>query len=165
MILIAVLFMITGGLCSGVSGLFGRFTGSYNSSQNTGGNTGTGLANQPVQVQTQTALDLTELHGALDSRIPEWERQIATNQEQHVSAGDAGMANDNNIKDVVYGKCGSAFFVYVVDKGAPTNAGGANGQGYAYTTAPSPSTCHPSQYQVTDWENDGGGWWFVYLQS
>ena len=170
------LIVIIGVVASG--GLFSNFGGgnrgyvspnngyNNNSSNNSNSYTGsTGLADQPSDVQTQTALDLTELHTALDSRIPQWKAQLGDNQEQHVAAANAGMGNDNNIQDIVYGKCGSDFFVFVVDKGAPTDANGANGQGYAYTTATSPSICHPSQYQVTDWENDGGGWWFVYLQS
>ncbi len=172
LLILVFLFVVAGGGIGSVFSGFGGYSannGYYaNSGGNTGGNSsggGGGLASQPSSVQTQTAIDLNELHGALDSRIPTWQSQVVNNQEQHVSAGDAGMANDNNVKDVVYGKCGSAFFVFVVDKGAPTNAGSANGQGYAYTTSTSPATCHPTEYQVTDSEDDGGGWWFVYLQS
>ena len=73
------------------------------------------------------------------------------------------MANDNNILDIDYDKCGSGFFVFVVDKDMPSNAGIANGQGFAYITSTSSATCHPTPYQVTDSENDGGGWSFVYL--
>lgn len=127
-------------------------------------NSGGGLYNQPSAVQTQTAIDLAELHGALDTRIPDWQNSIARNEEKHVSADDAGMGDDNNIKDVVYGKCGNAFYVFVVDKDVPENAGSATASGYAYTTATSPATCHPSEYTVTDTENDGGGWSFVYLR-
>ena len=173
LLLVILLFVCVafGGIGNLFNGGFGGNKGYYNSNggQNSGSNNngsgGNGLFSQPASVQTQTALDLTELHTALDSRIPNWKSQISNNDERHIPAADAGMANDNNIQDIVYGKCGTAFFVFVVDKGTPTNAAGANGQGYAYTTATSPATCHPSQYQVTDSENDGGGWWFVYLHS
>jgi hypothetical protein len=148
------------------SGFGGSYGGSYSNDYNSNNNSGGGsLYDQPSSVQTQTALDLAELHGALDYWIPRWQADLANNEEKSIAPGDAGFENDNNVKDVIYGKCGSQFYVFVIDKGAPTDAGGANGQGYAYTTASSPSTCHPQDYQVTDWENDGGGWWFVYLQS
>ncbi len=182
LILVVVACIVLGVLFGGLGRLFGGFNSAIsgsniisgnnpiNGNTNIGGNSGStgnggGLANQPPSVQTQTAIDLTELHGALDSRIPGWQSAVGNNQEQHVSASDAGMGNDNNIKDVVYGKCGSDFYVFVVDKGVPNNASGANGSGYAYTSASSPATCHPSEYSVTDWENDGNGWYFVYLRS
>jgi len=138
---------------------------TFNNSGGNAGNSGsTGLSSQPASIQTQTAIDLSELHGALDSRIPSWESTIGTNQEKHISNVDAGMPNDNNIKDVIYGKCGTDFYVFVIDKRSPNNVNGATGQGYAYTTATSPGTCHPTEYGVTDWENDGGGYWFIYTQ-
>lgn len=177
LILVVVVCIVLGVLFGGLGKLFGGFNNAAGSNIISGNNppaasgnfgfngSNTGLANQPPSVQTQTALDLNELHGALDSRIPGWQNSIGNNQEQHVSAANAGMGNDNNIKDVVYGKCGSDFYVFVVDKGVPNNANGANGSGYAYTSASSPATCHPSQYSVTDWENDGSGWFFVYLKS
>ncbi|MHB8630095.1 MAG: hypothetical protein ACYDEO_28325 [Aggregatilineales bacterium] len=144
--------------------LSGRLSGGSNNASNQGSESG--LSSQPPSVQTQTVIDLFKLHAALDTRIFAWENQVSVNQEQHVSAADAGMANDNNIKDVVYGKCDVGFFVFVVDKGAPTNAGNANGQGYAYIgTVLTPEVCHPLEYQVTDYEDDGAGWWFVYLHS
>ena len=42
---------------------------------------------------------------------------------------------------------------------------GANGEGYVYTTASSPGTCHPPQWTVYDSEDVGGNWYFVTLKS
>ena len=123
-----------------------------------------GVYRQPIEVQTQTALDLAELHTALDNRISQWQSQTGFNMETYIPPADAGFANDNNVKDVVYGKCGSNFFTFVVDKDIPDNANGATASGYAYTPSSAPSICHPRQYIVTDWEDDGGGWYFVYLK-
>ncbi|HVO72175.1 MAG TPA: hypothetical protein VMT24_19125 [Aggregatilineaceae bacterium] len=111
------------------------------------------------------AIDLRELHTALDSRIPTWQNQIGDNQEQSIPPADAGLANDNNVKDVIYGKCGSLFYLYVIDKDVPDNANGADYSGYVYTTASSPTTCHPVEYTVTDSEDEGGHWYYVYVKS
>ena len=128
------------------------------------GSNGTGLLNQPASVQTQTAIDLQELHRALDSRIPLWKSFVGSNREQQISASDAGMGNDNNIQNIIYGSCGTNFYVFVIDKGTPTNAGTATASGYVYTDAISPVICHPTEYEVTDSENDGGGYWYVYVR-
>ena len=146
------------------------YNGGYNNDNGGGnysGNNGSsgGLANQPSDTQTQTALDLAELHTALDSRMSQWQSSVGSNQEKSVPPSDAGFANDNNVAAVIYGKCGSNFYTFVVDKDVPTNAGDATASGYAYTPGSTgPSICHPSEYTVTDWENDGGGWWYVYLK-
>jgi hypothetical protein len=156
--LVIVLFVV-GAVFNGGFNNYG-----YNNDGAVSSGSGGGLSSQPASVQTQTALDIREMHDALDSRIPVWQNQVSNNQEQSIAPADAGFANDNNVKTVIYGKCGSLFYVYVVDKDVPSNAGDATASGYVYTTASSPSTCHPNEYTVTDWEDDGGGYWFVYLR-
>ena len=184
-VILVIVVLIFGGIGKAVSGIGGLLGGnnsnagiidnsgnngslngggSSNNGSVSGGGSGGGLANQPASVQTQTAIDLQELHGALDSRIPQWKSSIGANQEKQVSASEAGMGNDNNIQNVIYGSCGSNFYVFVIDKGTPNNGGGATASGYAYTDATSPATCHPTEYQVTDSENDGGNYWFVYVK-
>ncbi len=115
-------------------------------------------------MQTQTAVDLRELHQALDSRIPIWENQLSSNQEKSLPPADAGLTQDNNTKVVIYGKCGTAFYVYVINITKPNNVP-ADAAGYAYTTASSPGACHPAEYTVYQSGDVGGGWYFVDLQS
>jgi hypothetical protein len=33
----------------------------------------------------------------------------------HISAYDVGFVNAANVRDVVYGKCGADFYIFVVD--------------------------------------------------
>ena len=130
-------------------------------------NGGRGLSSQPPAVQTQTAIDVTNLQNAFGSHIRTWGSQLANNVEIHISAYDVGLANANNVRDVVYGKCGAEFYIFVVYKGTlpQTDTSGANSGGYMYTTSSSPLTCHSLQYTVVDFENDGGGWYFTYFRS
>jgi hypothetical protein len=134
------------------------------------GNSGTsgsrlsGLAGEPPVVQTQTAKDLRELHDALDQRITQWQRDLSTDEYHSISGPDAGLTQDNNTKEVVYGKCGTALYVYVVENTRPST-GPADGEGYVYTTASSPGACHPPMYTVYSSEDVGGGWYFATLQS
>jgi hypothetical protein len=156
----------------GLGSAFGGGYRSYGYNQNTNPNYnysnpsagGPSLANEAPAVQTQTAKDLTELHAAFDSRIPDWQNQLSSNQEKSIPPADAGLTQDNNTKAVIYGKCGSGFYVYVVENTRPDNVP-ADGEGYAYTTASSPGACHPAEYTVYQSEDVGGGWYFVYLQS
>jgi hypothetical protein len=128
---------------------------------------GRGLVNQPPAVQTQTAIDVNELQNAFGSHIPVWGSQLASNVEMHISPDEVGLANANNVRDVVYGKCGAEFYIFVVYKGVlpNTDTSGANAGGYMYTTSGSPLTCRSLQYSVVDFENDGGGWYFTYFRS
>ena len=127
-------------------------------------NGGASLANESPAIQTQTAHDLTELHTAFDSRIATWQTQVGNNQNLSIPPADAGLTADNNTQAVFYGKCGSALYIYVVDKTKP-DTGPANGEGYVYTTASSPGACHPPQWAVYDSEDVGGGWYFATLAS
>lgn len=125
---------------------------------------GAGLDSEPPQVQTQTALDLSELHGALDSKIAQWQNQLSADEYRSITGAEAGLTKDNNTKEVVYGKCGQALYVFVVENTRP-DTGPADGEGYAYTTASSPGSCRPPTYAVYDSQDVGGGWWFVTLKS
>ncbi len=122
------------------------------------------LAGESPQIQTQTALDLRELHAAFDSRIPQWQQQLSANEYHSISGQEAGLTQDNNTKEVIYGKCGDGFYVYDVLSTQP-DSGPADGEGYAYTTANSPGSCRPPSWAVYDSEDVGGGWWFVTLKS
>ena len=128
------------------------------------GNTVAQLSDEPPAVQTQTAADLRELHGALDSRISTWNSQLTTDEYHTISGADAGLTADNNTKEVDYGKCGTTLYVYVVENTKP-DTGPADGEGYAYTTASSAASCHPPSWAVYDSEDVGGGWYFVTLKS
>ncbi|MCC7447748.1 MAG: hypothetical protein IT324_10040 [Anaerolineae bacterium] len=123
-----------------------------------------GLASEPPAVQTQTARDLRELHAAFDSKIPQWERQLTTTEYHVISGPEAGLTQDNNTREVIYGKCGSALYVFVVLNTRP-DTGPADGEGYAYTTAASPGSCRPPTWTVYDTEDVGGNWYFVTLKS
>ncbi len=140
-------------------------TGSSNSgNSDTSGSRQSGLAGEPPVVQTQTAKDLRELHDALDQHITQWQRDLATDEYHSISGPDAGLTQDNNTKEVVYGKCGTALYVVVVANTRP-RTGPADGEGYVYTTASSPGACHPPTYTVYSSEDVGGGWYFATLQS
>ena len=130
-------------------------------------NGGRGLDNQPPAVRTQTAVDVNNLQNAFGSHIRTWGSQLANNVEIHTSANAVGLANGYIVSDIVYGKCGADFFIFVIYKGSlpQTDTSGANLGGYMYTTASTPLTCHSSQYKVVDFENDGGGWYFTYFRS
>jgi len=127
-------------------------------------NTSASLNDEPPAIQTQTARDLTELHAAFDSRIPEWQNQLTNNQAQSIPPADAGLTQDNNTKEVLYGKCGSAFYVYVVLATKP-DVINADGEGYIYTTASSPGACHPAQWTVYQSEDVGGNWYYALLKN
>ncbi len=150
-------------------GAFTRGSSSYDSGYYdpgvpaSGGSTG-GLAAESPQIQTQTALDLRELHAALDQRIPQWQRQLAPNEYHTISGPEAGLTQDNNTKEVIYGKCGEALYVFVVLMTRP-DTGPADGEGYAYTNATSPASCRPPSWAVYSSQDVGGGWWFVTLRS
>ena len=88
-----------------------------------------------------------ELHAAFDVRIATWQAQLGNNQDLGVAPADAGLTQDNNTQVVLYGKCGTALYVFVVDKTKP-GSGPANGEGYVYTTDSSPGACHPPQWTV-----------------
>ena len=122
------------------------------------------LANESPAIQTQTARDLAELHAAFDQRIAEWQNQLGANENRSIPPQDAGLTNDNNTQAVLYGKCGTAFYLYVVLSTRPDNVP-ADGEGYVYTTANSPGSCHPPQWTVYASEDVGGNWYFVQLQS
>jgi uncharacterized membrane protein len=154
-----------------ISGGMGTFTRGYTTNPGydpnynapvSGGQSG--LAGEPPQVQTQTALDLRELHAALDKRIPQWQQQLTPNEFHTISGQEAGLTQDNNTKELDYGKCGNALYVFVVLNTRP-DTGPADGEGYAYTTAASPASCHPPSWNVYDSQDVGGGWWFVTLKS
>jgi len=173
-----------GCLCATFSGGFSAFRGfndsGYNSgygygsnnNYNTSGDTsstgsafgGKTIADEAGPVQTQTAKDLTELHQAFDQRISTWESQLAPNDAKSIPPADAGLTQDNNTKEVLYGKCGTAFYLYVVELSKPDNVP-ATGEGYIYTTASSPGACHPPQYTVYDSEDVSGGWYFAYFEN
>jgi hypothetical protein len=121
------------------------------------------LSSERPSVQTQTARDLRELTQAFDQRIPEWQRTLATNEWHSISGPDAGLTQDNNTKEVVYGKCGTALYVFVVLRTRP-DVGPADAEGYAYTNAISPASCRPPTYAVYDSQEVGRGWWFVTLR-
>jgi hypothetical protein len=146
------------------------YIGNYSTNENNPGpavnNSGGsyGLAAESPAIQTQTAKDLTELHAAFDSRIPQWESQLGGNQNLSIPPADAGMTQDNNTREVLFGKCDSDFYLYVVENTKP-DTGPADGEGYVYSTASSPGTCHPPQWSVYDSEDVGGNWYFVTLQS
>lgn len=141
--------------------------GSLNSAINPVNPGSYSVANQPPVVQTQTAVDLADLHNAFDRRIPTWQGQLANNVEMHISPFDVGLASSNNIADVVYGKCNSDFYIFVIYKGAlpSTDTSGANRGGYMYTSASNPLLCRSLQYTVVNYENDGGGWYFTYFKA
>lgn len=171
---IALACVFSGGLGS-LRGVGGPYYGGYgygdgpiyqpnygNPAQQNGNRTG--LASEPPAVQTQTALDLREMHTALDNRIQQWKSELTTNEWHSIPGADAGLTQDNNTKEVIYGKCGQAFYTFVVLNTRPDN-GPADGEGYAYTTAMSPASCRPPTWAVYDSEDVGGGWWFVTLKS
>ncbi|MEP7285843.1 MAG: hypothetical protein ABI947_08755 [Chloroflexota bacterium] len=158
-------------ICLGLGGLgsFGGqryYRGGFNNNNNpvSNGNTGANLADESAAIQTQTARDLTELHAALDSRIPDWQSQLSNNEQKSIPPADAGLTQDNNTKEVLYGKCGTAFYLYVVENTRP-DTGPADGEGYVYTTASSPGACHPPQWTVYDSEDVGSNWYFTLLKS
>jgi hypothetical protein len=155
--------VVSGGLGS-LRGLGGNYYDGDGPVYNPYYGGGTGLSSEPPQVQTQTALDLRELHEALDSKIAQWQNQLATDEYHSISGAEAGLTKDNNTKEVIYGKCGQALYVFVVLRTRP-DTGPADGEGYAYTTANSPGSCRPPAYAVYDSEDVGGGWWFVTLKS
>jgi hypothetical protein len=139
--------------------------GGANFGESGSGNvSGPSLANEPPAIQTQTARDLTELHAAFDNRIPDWQDELRNNEHRSVPPADAGLTRDNNTKEVLYGKCGSAFYVYVVLVTRP-DVPNADGEGYAYTTAASPGSCHPPQWTVNEAQDVGDNWYFVLLKS
>ncbi len=163
------LFVISGGLGSLYQGYgYGAYPGGYNpNSPNSSGPVAqpvSGLAGEPPSVQTQTAVDLRELHAALDQRIAQWQNQLTADEYHTISGQEAGLVQDNNTKEVDYGKCGQGFYTFVVANTKP-DTGPADGEGYAYTTASSPGACHPPAWNVYDSEDFGGGWWFVTLKS
>ncbi len=146
------------------------YRGGYNNYPNNGvsasgsASGGASLANESPAIQTQTAQDLTELHAAFDSRIAAWQTQVSDNQNLSIPPADAGLTQDNNTQAVLYGKCGRALYIYVIDKTRP-DTGPANGEGYVYTTASSPGACHPPQWTVYASEAVGGSWYFATLES
>ncbi len=165
-------FVAFSGLGS-VGSRFGPYYGSYDPNYNgnpgnnapvSSGNQGAQLSNESPAIQTQTAVDLTELHQALDSRIAQWQQILTTDEYHTISGPDAGLTQDNNTKEVDYGKCGTALYVFVVANTKP-DTGPADGEGYAYTTASSPGACHPPAWNVYDSEAVGGNWYFVTLKS
>jgi hypothetical protein len=159
---IVAFFVVMGmGLNSwlGNAGYWGNLNGS---DQNYTG--GANLANESPAIQTQTAQDIAELHTAFDNRIAAWNTQVANNQNLSIPPADAGLTQDNNTQAVLYGKCGSALYIYVIENTKP-DTGPANGEGYVYTAASSPGACHPPQWTVYDSESVGGGWYFVTLES
>jgi hypothetical protein len=170
-LLLACLFFLVvyGGLGSfgGGGGYYGYNPGSGNSGVDqpvsNAGSSGSG-AQATVQIATQTALDLRELHGAFDQRIPQWQRDLTTDENHTISGPEAGLTQDNNTKEVDYGKCGDALYILVVANTKP-DTGPADGEGYAYTTASSPGACHPPTWSVYSSEDVGGGWWFATLKS
>ena len=169
MFLCIFLFCVMSGGLGSLRGIGSNYYGdgvsygpNYGSGPVSSGNTG--LSSEPPQVQTQTALDLSEMHAALDSRIAEWQRTLSTDEYHSISGPEAGLTRDNNTKEVVYGKCGQALYVFVVLKTKP-DTGPADAEGYAYTTANSPGSCRPPAYAVYDSQDVGGGWWFVTLKS
>ncbi len=123
-----------------------------------------GLAAEPPPVQTQTAKDLRELHQALDANIAKWRSSLANNEYHKTTGPDAGLVNDNNVKEVDYGKCGSALYVYVINLAKPDGVP-ADADGYAYTEASSVGACHPPVWTVYDSEDVGGNWYFVQLNT
>ncbi len=158
LILICVIvFCVASGGFGITRGNYTNFGGGYYGSNNSS-------VNNPPAVQTQTARDLRELHAAFDSKIPQWERQLSTTEYHTISGPQAGLTQDNNTREVIYGKCGSALYVFVVHNTRP-DTGPADGEGYAYTTATSPASCHPPTWAVYDTEDVGGNWYFVTLKS
>ncbi len=166
---VVAFFIVIGSVLSGVLGGFGGgyngYGSNYNGVSSSGSsNGGASLANESPAIQTQTAQDVSELHAAFDNRIPTWESQVGNNQNLSIPPADAGLTQDNNTQAVLYGKCGSALYIYVIAKTKP-DTGPANGEGYVYTTASSPGACHPPQWTVYDSENVGGGWYFATLEA
>lgn len=158
-----VLCVASGGLSFGFNR--GSFAGNNRSSAPVYATPRSGsLASERPSVQTQTALDLRELNQAFRQRIPDWQRELASNEWHSIPGADAGLTQDNNTKEVVYGKCGTALYVFVVLRTRP-DVGPADGEGYAYTNATSPASCRPPTYVVYDSQEVGQGWWFVTLRS
>jgi hypothetical protein len=167
LIFLCLFFLVVyGGLGSfgGGGGYYGYNPGSnpgFDQPVNNAGSSGS--IGQSPAIQTQTAADLSELHAALDQRISQWERELTVNENHTISGPEAGLNRDNNTREVAYGKCGDALYVFVVLNSKPDD-GLTDAEGYAYTTANSPGSCHPPTWSVYDSENVGGGWWFATLK-
>ncbi len=128
---------------------------SVNASIAQSGGSTTSLGQDPTVVA-----DLAIMHAALDKRIPGWEAQ-KDNVVHHVSVADAGLPNNFNTKEVVYGYCGaSQFYLFVLNSSAPEDTS-ADTEGYEYVPSSSPVQCAPVGWQIMSSDTAASDWYFI----